>query len=202
MSARQMYSTSIKSPFPPHPLPWLQSLPAFVVPPPPVQMPGWDGRQLTSRWPSPCAAFLLGVPRPPPPWDTSQCACALSPWQTDSSNPSDGLNRAISAFFFFKLPKQARCRRAAAGETQALAVAARQVWHKTQRTQSPATRREDHGRSRGMLRTWCSRCGANPSRMGPWGCPNGGLGGGPLRLLFCLSRAAGWQRDVGAEALV
>lgn len=100
MSARQMYSTSIKSPFPPHPLPWLQSLPAFVVPPPPVQMPGWDGRQLTSRWPSPCAAFLLGVPRPPPPWDTSQCACALSPWQTDSSNPSDGLNRAISAFFF------------------------------------------------------------------------------------------------------
>lgn len=71
MSARQMYSTSIKSPFPPCPLPWLQSLPAFVVPPPPpVQMPGWDGRQLTSRWPSPRAAFLLGVPQPALPGDT------------------------------------------------------------------------------------------------------------------------------------
>lgn len=68
MSARQMYSSSIKSPFPPSPPPALAAIPAGLCGGS-GQMLGWAGSQLTLGCLSPCAAFLLGVSQP---WDPSQ----------------------------------------------------------------------------------------------------------------------------------
>lgn len=114
MSARQMYSSSIKSPFSPSPPPALAAIPPGLCGGSAAAGAdarlGWAPADFALAVPTCC--FLLGVPQPLQPWDTSQCTCALK-------HPAQSHQTLIKVqeSTFLKLPKQVWCWRAAARDS-------------------------------------------------------------------------------------